>query len=114
MSSSALQHKASLMQRRLLEAGARYVISFLIIELVDQRDPIEVVLQRTLDEVADSALLVAQTGVGIWKGGLQKADDQVGIGDFHAIDRDERHLSTTDTNSSAMLLNSAPFLQRYI
>ena len=25
---------------------------------------------------------------------LQKADDQVGIGDFHAIDRDERHLST--------------------
>jgi hypothetical protein len=53
-----------------------------------------VVLQRTLDEVADSALMVAQTGVGIWKGGLQKADDQVGIGDFHAIDRDERHLST--------------------
>src|ERR1700692_2286127 len=68
--------------------------TFLIIELVDQRDPIEVVLQRTLDEVADSALMVAQTGVGIWKGGLQKADDQVGIGDFHAIDRDERHLST--------------------
>ena len=27
MSSSALQHKASLMQRRLLEEGARYVIS---------------------------------------------------------------------------------------
>ena len=52
------------------------------------------VLQRTLDEVADSALMVAQTGVGIWKGGLQKADDQVGIGDFHAIDRDERRLST--------------------
>ena len=70
------------------------VRTFLIIELVDQRDPIEVVLQRTLDEVADSALMVAQTGVGIWKGGLQKADDQVGIGDFHAIDRDERHLST--------------------
>jgi len=38
--------------------------------------------------------MVAQTGVGIWKGGLQKADDQVGIGDFHTIDRDERHLST--------------------
>src|SRR6478672_3469664 len=38
--------------------------------------------------------MVAQTGVGIWKGGLQKADDQVGIGDFHAIDRDEGHLST--------------------
>jgi hypothetical protein len=41
------------------------VRTFLIIELVDQRDPIEVVLQRTLDEVADSALMVAQTGVGI-------------------------------------------------
>ena len=27
MSSSALQHKASLMQRRLLDVGARYVIS---------------------------------------------------------------------------------------
>jgi hypothetical protein len=37
-------------------------------------------VKRTLDEVADSALMVAQTGVGIWKGGLQKADDQVGFG----------------------------------
>jgi Chromate transporter len=58
-----------------------------------QRQPQETADRERIGRAPGNAA-VAQTGVGIWKGGLQKADDQVGISDFHAIDRDERHLST--------------------